>query len=88
MSGSGNVSTYAIEKLLDLGAIPVTASDSTGYGEPSVFHSAAAVLCIDTPPFALHATQHVLTCCLGSASWACSALDSCPHLCCCYCCCC
>ena len=32
MSGSGNVSTYAIEKLLDLGAIPVTASDSTGYG--------------------------------------------------------
>ena len=34
MSGSGNVSTYAIEKLLDLGAIPVTASDSTGYGAP------------------------------------------------------
>ena len=30
VSGAGNVSTYAIEKLLDLEAIPVTASDSTG----------------------------------------------------------
>lgn len=31
VSGSGNVATYAIEKALQLGAIPVTASDSTGY---------------------------------------------------------
>jgi glutamate dehydrogenase (NADP+) len=31
ISGSGNVAQYTIEKLLDLGAKPVTASDSTGY---------------------------------------------------------
>ncbi len=31
VSGSGNVAQYAIEKLLDLGAKPVTASDSSGY---------------------------------------------------------
>src|SRR6059036_3163145 len=31
VSGSGNVSQYTIEKLLDLGARPVTASDSDGY---------------------------------------------------------
>ena len=31
LSGSGNVATYAVEKLLELGAIPVTMSDSAGY---------------------------------------------------------
>ncbi len=31
VSGSGNVSQYAIEKLLDLGAKPISASDSNGY---------------------------------------------------------
>jgi glutamate dehydrogenase (NADP+) len=31
VSGSGNVAQYTIEKLLDLGAKPVTASDSNGY---------------------------------------------------------
>jgi glutamate dehydrogenase (NADP+) len=31
VSGSGNVSQYTIEKLLDLGAKPVTCSDSGGY---------------------------------------------------------
>jgi glutamate dehydrogenase (NADP+) len=31
VSGSGNVSQYTIEKLLDLGAKPVTTSDSSGY---------------------------------------------------------
>ena len=31
VSGSGNVAQYAVEKLLDLGARPVTLSDSTGY---------------------------------------------------------
>lgn len=31
VSGSGNVAIYTIEKLLELGAIPVTASDSNGY---------------------------------------------------------
>jgi glutamate dehydrogenase (NADP+) len=31
VSGSGNVAQYTIEKLLDLGARPVTLSDSTGY---------------------------------------------------------
>src|SRR5258708_11280185 len=30
VSGSGNVSQYTIEKLLDLGAKPVTVSDSNG----------------------------------------------------------
>lgn len=30
VSGSGNVSLYTIEKLLELGAIPLTVSDSTG----------------------------------------------------------
>ena len=30
VSGSGNVAQYAIEKLLDLGAVPVTCSDSGG----------------------------------------------------------
>ncbi|WP_329301211.1 NADP-specific glutamate dehydrogenase [Streptomyces sp. NBC_00659] len=31
VSGSGNVATYTIEKLIALGANPVTCSDSTGY---------------------------------------------------------
>ena len=31
VSGSGNVAIYAIEKVRQLGGIPVTASDSTGY---------------------------------------------------------
>ena len=31
VSGSGNVATYAIEKAHQLGAIPVTAADSSGY---------------------------------------------------------
>ncbi|HSC27771.1 MAG TPA: NADP-specific glutamate dehydrogenase [Vicinamibacterales bacterium] len=31
VSGSGNVSQYTVEKLLDLGARPVTLSDSSGY---------------------------------------------------------
>src|SRR5688572_5369808 len=31
VSGSGNVAQYTIEKLLDLGARPVTVSDSNGY---------------------------------------------------------
>ncbi len=31
ISGSGNVAQYTIEKLLDLGAKPVTVSDSSGY---------------------------------------------------------
>jgi glutamate dehydrogenase (NADP+) len=31
VSGSGNVAQYTIEKLLQLGATPVTASDSSGY---------------------------------------------------------
>ncbi|MCI0472100.1 MAG: NADP-specific glutamate dehydrogenase [Ignavibacteria bacterium] len=31
VSGSGNVAQYAIEKLLDLGAMPMTCSDSAGY---------------------------------------------------------
>lgn len=31
VSGSGNVALYCMEKLLDFGAIPVTASDSGGY---------------------------------------------------------
>jgi glutamate dehydrogenase (NADP+) len=31
VSGSGNVAQYAIEKLLDLGATPLTVSDSGGY---------------------------------------------------------
>ena len=31
VSGSGNVSQYTVEKLLDLGAKPVTLSDSSGY---------------------------------------------------------
>ena len=31
VSGSGNVAIYAIEKVTQLGGIPVTASDSTGY---------------------------------------------------------
>lgn len=31
VSGSGNVAQYTIEKLLDLGAKPVTASDSSGF---------------------------------------------------------
>ena len=30
VSGSGNVSQYTVEKLLDLGAKPVTLSDSNG----------------------------------------------------------
>jgi glutamate dehydrogenase (NADP+) len=30
-SGSGNVAQYTVEKLLDLGAVPVTLSDSSGY---------------------------------------------------------
>jgi glutamate dehydrogenase (NADP+) len=31
ISGSGNVSQYTCEKLLDLGAVPITFSDSNGY---------------------------------------------------------
>jgi len=31
VSGSGNVAQYTVEKLLDLGARPITLSDSTGY---------------------------------------------------------
>ncbi|GFE54210.1 glutamate dehydrogenase [Babesia ovis] len=31
VSGSGNVAQYAVEKLLDLGAIPLSMSDSSGY---------------------------------------------------------
>src|SRR4029079_16984950 len=31
VSGSGNVAQYTVEKLLDLGARPLTLSDSTGY---------------------------------------------------------
>ena len=31
VSGSGNVAQYTVEKLLDLGAVPVTLSDSAGY---------------------------------------------------------
>ncbi|KAJ3449449.1 nadp-specific glutamate dehydrogenase 1-related [Anaeramoeba flamelloides] len=31
VSGSGNVAQYCVEKLLDLGAIPLTMSDSNGY---------------------------------------------------------
>jgi glutamate dehydrogenase (NADP+) len=31
VSGSGNVAQYTVEKLLDLGALPITLSDSTGY---------------------------------------------------------
>jgi glutamate dehydrogenase (NADP+) len=31
VSGSGNVAQYTVEKLLDLGALPLTLSDSTGY---------------------------------------------------------
>ncbi|MDO4566307.1 MAG: NADP-specific glutamate dehydrogenase [Oscillospiraceae bacterium] len=31
ISGSGNVATYCAEKLLQLGALPVTVSDSSGY---------------------------------------------------------
>jgi len=38
VSGSGNVAQYTIEKLLHLGAIPLTVSDSTGYVlEPNGF---------------------------------------------------
>ena len=31
LSGSGNVNTFAIQKVLDLGGIPLTCSDSNGY---------------------------------------------------------
>ncbi len=31
VSGSGNVAQYTVEKLLDLGAVPLTLSDSAGY---------------------------------------------------------
>ena len=31
ISGSGNVAVYTVEKLLELGAIPLTMSDSKGY---------------------------------------------------------
>jgi len=31
VSGSGNVAQYAVEKLLDLGAVPITLSDSGGF---------------------------------------------------------
>jgi len=38
VSGSGNVAQYTIEKLIQLGAIPLTVSDSTGYVlEPNGF---------------------------------------------------
>ena len=31
ISGSGNVAVYTVEKLLELGAVPLTVSDSSGY---------------------------------------------------------
>ncbi len=31
VSGSGNVAVYTVEKLLELGAVPLTVSDSSGY---------------------------------------------------------
>ena len=31
ISGSGNVAVYTVEKLLELGAVPLTMSDSKGY---------------------------------------------------------
>lgn len=31
ISGSGNVAQYCVEKLIQLGAIPITLSDSSGY---------------------------------------------------------
>ena len=31
VSGSGNVAQYTVEKLIQLGAVPVTLSDSDGY---------------------------------------------------------
>jgi glutamate dehydrogenase/leucine dehydrogenase len=38
VSGSGNVATHAVEKCLDLGAMVLTMSDSTGYiYEPTGF---------------------------------------------------
>lgn len=38
VSGSGNVAQYTVEKLLDLGAVPITMSDSSGYiHEPEGF---------------------------------------------------
>lgn len=38
VSGSGNVAQFAVEKLLDLGAVPLTLSDSSGYvHEPNGF---------------------------------------------------
>jgi len=38
ISGSGNVAQYALQKLLELGAIPITLSDSAGYVvEPNGF---------------------------------------------------
>jgi len=38
ISGSGNVAQYTVEKLLQLGAVPLTMSDSTGYVlEPNGF---------------------------------------------------
>ena len=55
LSGSGNVATYAVEKLLELGAVPVTVSDSSGYiyfevrrqmtREPAVDDGALSCLC-------------------------------------------
>ncbi len=38
VSGSGNVSQYTVEKLLDLGAVPITLSDSDG-----MIHDAAGI---------------------------------------------
>jgi glutamate dehydrogenase/leucine dehydrogenase len=40
VSGSGNVAVYTVEKLLELGAVPLTMSDSKGYVyEPEGFTS-------------------------------------------------
>ena len=38
VSGSGNVACYAVQKLLELGAVPITMSDSTGYVMFKVMH--------------------------------------------------
>jgi glutamate dehydrogenase (NADP+) len=49
VSGAGNVAQYTIEKLLDFGAIPLTASDSDGYileeGSYKLSYGAEVVVC-------------------------------------------
>lgn len=46
VSGSGNVAQYALEKVLDLGGIPITASDSDGfiYDPQGITHEKLAYL--------------------------------------------